>query len=150
MCKKTVKKDEEVIIHIPVELFEEAGIQCKNGYAMYCRDGEIVIKELIDDEDEYYDDNENDECNDHCIEGCEHFGNPSCGSEEKGLDSIIISISFKDPGSQSSRSLLFNIDTAIINGTLNKLTEDDQVGLGFCLSLSICNFLEAKSKESKQ
>ena len=150
MCKKTVKKVEEVIIHIPVELFEEAGIQCDNGYAMYCRDGEIVIKELIDDEDEYYDDDENDESNDHCIEGCEHFGNPSCGSEEKGLDSIIISISFKEPGSKSSRPLIFNIDTAIINGTLNKLTEDDHVGLGFCLSLSICNFLEAKANESKQ
>ena len=151
MFKKTVKKAEEVVIHIPVDLFEEAGIQCDNGYSLYCRDGEIVIKELIDDDDEYYDDYENDdECDDYKIEGCEHCDNPPCGGEEKGLDSMIVSISFKDPGSQSSRPLLFNIDTAIINGTLNKLTKDDHVSLGFCLSLSICNFLEAKAKESKQ
>jgi hypothetical protein len=68
MCKKTVIKAEEVIIHIPIELFEESGIQYKNGYAMYCRNGEIVIKELIDDEDDFCDgDGNEDECDEESI-----------------------------------------------------------------------------------
>ena len=58
MFKKRVEKAKEVIIHIPVELFEEAGIPCNNGYTMYCRNGEIVIKELIDDEDECCDEDD--------------------------------------------------------------------------------------------
>ena len=83
MFKKRIEKAKEVIIHVPVELFEEAGIQYNNGYAMYCRNGEIVIKELIDDDDECCDEDENeDECDEDSIEHGDDLDNPTCCNED--------------------------------------------------------------------
>ena len=71
MKNQVMKPADNIIMAVPKELFEEAGIPTDGGFELYCGDGEIIITEQIADNDDCDENCENCPCYDECEAECE-------------------------------------------------------------------------------
>lgn len=143
-------KAKEVTIKFPFEVFEESGIPADGGFEIYCREGEIVIKELIEDELLCAEDCENCtsikdiKCNNDC-ENCPCYDKKNITENEKKHGrTVTISITLKDSDNLEFKALLERINTTRTNDIYNHMSQDELVRLVFCLSLKLGEIMATK------